>query len=341
MGRIVEWTPERRLDWDDYVAQHPEGTLFHGMRWRQAVESTFGHRPVYLCAESGGAPTGVLPLFLVPTLKGRALVSVPYGVYGGVLADDAATQEALLQAAREIACRLRCKYIELRSKHANGLGLPETRLYVNFEKELPARPADCLETIPRKSRASVRNGRVKFELRSEFTRNLDTLHEQYALNVRRLGSPVIPFQFLVNLRQAFGEQMDVLHTLFEGRVVACVLNFYHNDTVVPYYSGSDSTYFFTQCNNVMYCDLMEKSVERGYRRFDFGRSRRDTGPHAFKVNMGFTPADLHYQYVLLGLREVPKINPSNPKFEIPRRLWSRLPLGVTKWVGPQLLKYIP
>jgi hypothetical protein len=57
--------------------------------------------------------------------------------------------------------------------------------------------------------------------------------------------------------------------------------------------------------------------------------------------MGFSATDLHYQYVLLGLREVPRINPSNPKLEIPRRLWSRLPLGVTKWVGPQLLKYIP
>jgi hypothetical protein len=57
--------------------------------------------------------------------------------------------------------------------------------------------------------------------------------------------------------------------------------------------------------------------------------------------MGFTPQPLHYQYVLLGLKELPRINPSNPKFELPRRIWSRLPLGVTKLVGPRLLKYIP
>jgi hypothetical protein len=111
--------------------------------------------------------------------------------------------------------------------------------------------------------------------------------------------------------------------------------------VVPFYSGSDLEYFFTQCNNVMYCDLMEEALRRGYRHFDFGRSRRDTGPYSFKVNMGFEPRTLHYQYVLLGLSEVPKINPSNPKFELPRRIWSRLPLALTKIVGPQVLKYIP
>lgn len=337
----MEWTTACGADWDGYVEAHPEGTLFHTTPWKQAVERTFGHEAHYLYAERGGAPTGVLPLFLVPTLKGKAFVSVPYGVYGGILADSHETQAALLDAARDLAQQQRCKYIELRSKRPNPLNLATTQLYVNFEKPLPTRATDCLAAIPRKSRASVRNGRNKFELRSVFTRDLETLHEQYALNVRRLGSPVIPFRFLVELRDAFGERMDVLHTLFEGRVVSCVLNFYFKDTVVPYYSGSDSSYFFTQCNNVMYCDLMEVSVERGYKHFDFGRSRQGTGAHDFKVNMGFAPTPLHYQYVLLGLRDVPKINPSNPKLELPRRLWSHLPLGVTKWVGPQLLKYIP
>jgi hypothetical protein len=57
--------------------------------------------------------------------------------------------------------------------------------------------------------------------------------------------------------------------------------------------------------------------------------------------MGFEPENLHYQYVLRKLGEVPRINPSNPKFELPRRIWSHLPLGVTKAVGPRLLRFIP
>lgn len=333
---------EGRLDdWDGYLESHPEGTIFHLGAWERAVERTFGHRPVPLWALEGNRPVGVLPLYLVNTLKGKAMVSVPYAVYGGIVADRPEIGEALLDEARRVAERHKCKYVEMRKREENDFGLPEVDLYVTFGKQIPESPEAILKSIPRKSRASVRNGRKKFELHSTFTRELGTLHDLYALNVRRLGSPVIPFGFLENLQAEFGDAMDVQHVHFEGHVVCCVLNFWWRDQVVPYYSGSDLEYFFTQCNNVMYCDLMEEALRRGARWFDFGRSRRDTGPYSFKVNMGFEPRTLHYQYLLLGMSEVPRINPSNPKFELPRRIWSHLPLAVTKLVGPQVLKYIP
>jgi len=331
----------RMDEWDAFVESHAEGTIFHLSKWENAVVQTFGHRPLPLWALEGNAPVGVLPLYLVNTLKGKALVSVPYAVYGGVVANRSEVAHALIDAARALADKHKCKYVEMRKREANDLNLPEVELYVNFSKRIPETSEAILASVPRKSRASVRNGRKKFKLRSEFTSDLDTLHDLYALNVRRLGSPVIPFSFLENLRTEFGEAMDVQHVLFEDHVVCCVLNFWWRDMVVPYYSGSDLEYFFTQCNNVMYCDLMEEALRRGYHYFDFGRSRRDTGPYSFKVNMGFEPQTLHYQYVLLGLSEVPKINPSNPKFELPRRIWSHLPLALTKFVGPQVLKYIP
>jgi FemAB-related protein (PEP-CTERM system-associated) len=341
MIEVAELQSSDLAAWDAYVDAHPGGTLFHRSGWKQAVERTFGHRAIYLWAARDGVITGGVPLFLVTTLKGRALVSVPYGVYGGILADDPECEQALFTAVRARAESLQVKYVELRARDANGLGLPESDTHVTFERELPATAEECLTLVPRKSRAAVRNGRTKFGVRSEFTTELRRLYDLYSLNVRRLGSPTLPFRFLVNLRDAHPGRVDILHTLFEDRVVSTVLTFYHRDTVIPYYSGTDSTYFFTQCSNVMYCDLMEEGVRRGYRRFDFGRSRRDAGPYHFKLNMGFEPRSLHYQFVLRGLSEPPRLNPSNPKFELPRRIWSHLPLGVTKVVGPQLLKYIP
>ena len=331
-----------RIDeWDAYLEQHAEGTIFHLSKWEDAVVQTFGHRSQPLWALQGNTPVGVLPLYLVNTLKGKALVSVPYAVYGGVVADHPDIARALVEEARVLAVRHKCRYVEMRKRESNDLDLPEVDLYVNFSKRIPETAEQILESIPRKSRASVRNARKKFKLRSEYTQDLDILHDLYALNVRRLGSPVIPFNFLENLRSQFGEAMEVQHVFFEGHVVCCVLNFWWRDTVVPYYSGCELEYFFTQCNNFMYCDLMEEALRRGYSYFDFGRSRRDTGPFAFKVNMGFEPQTLHYQYILLGLSEVPKINPANPRFELPRRIWSHLPLALTKIVGPQVLKFIP
>jgi hypothetical protein len=98
----------------------------------------------------------------------------------------------------------------------------------------------------------------------------------------------------------------------------------------------------TGVNNFIYCKIMEWAVERGFRVFDFGRSRRDTGPAAFKKNMGFEAEPLHYQYCLLTENaHLPVFNPSNPKLDLPRRIWSRLPPIVTRSLSGPLSRYLP
>jgi len=38
---------------------------------------------------------------------------------------------------------------------------------------------------------------------------------------------------------------------------------------------------------------------------------------------------------------MPDLSPSNPRFRLATELWKRLPLGVTKAVGPVLTRYVP
>jgi hypothetical protein len=100
---VVLRDSSRTADWDAYLGSHAEGTIFHLSKWEGAVVQTFGHRSMPLWALEGNAPIGVLPLYVVHTLKGKALVSVPYAVYGGVVADRADVAHALLDAARALA----------------------------------------------------------------------------------------------------------------------------------------------------------------------------------------------------------------------------------------------
>ena len=104
-----------RVEWDAFVRSSADGTPFHLTAWKRAVEETFGHRPHYLLAKRAGAIEGVLPLFEVPCLpRGRSLVSVPYGVYGGICAATETARVALLEAARGLARRRGAGYVELR-----------------------------------------------------------------------------------------------------------------------------------------------------------------------------------------------------------------------------------
>ena len=80
-------------EWNEFVHQHPQATGYHLWEWRDVFQSALGHPTHYLAAREGGRVTGVLPLTEVRSrLFGRALSSLPYVNYGGVLAaDDAIT----------------------------------------------------------------------------------------------------------------------------------------------------------------------------------------------------------------------------------------------------------
>ena len=116
-------------------------------------------RAHYLVAERGGAIARLLPLSEIRSpLFGKALVSAGFAVGGGILADDAATAQALGRAAWALADELGCPSLELR-----GGALPRAGLAGRRRHAMPASPAALPPTtrrdllaIPRKQRAEVR-----------------------------------------------------------------------------------------------------------------------------------------------------------------------------------------
>ena len=123
--------------------------------------------------------------------------------------------------------------------------------------------------------------------------------------------------------------------------MGAVISFIHGDTVIPYYAGADPEAEYMQVSNVMYVELMRYAVERGLKRFDFSRSRRDSGAARFKEHQGFEPEQLHYEYTLAPGARIPNVSPSNSRYDLFRTVWMQLPFGVTKWLGPKLVKNLP
>jgi len=119
-----------------------------------------------------------------------------------------------------------------------------------------------------------------------------------------------------------------------------VLSFYFKDQVIPYYAGSDFEFRRLAPNDFMYWKLMEKACLDGYKWFDFGRSKVDTGSFSFKKHWGFEPQPLAYQYILHKLKELPNISPANPKYQKKIEMWKKMPFGLTKMVGPFIAKYL-
>jgi hypothetical protein len=83
---------------------------------------------------------------------------------------------------------------------------------------------------------------------------------------------------------------------------------------------------------------MRDGAMRGYRLFDYGRSKRGTGSYDFKKNWGFEPQPLHYEYLLVRGKRVPEHNPLNPRYRLLIKLWQRLPLSLANLIGPHVVK---
>jgi hypothetical protein len=50
---------------------------------------------------------------------------------------------------------------------------------------------------------------------------------------------------------------------------------------------------------------------------------------------------LHWHYWLASGGELPQLNPNNPKYRLAISVWQRLPVWLTKLMGPPIVRNLP
>ena len=329
---------------DAFVRAERGASFFHLSCWRRAVEKVMRHRGRDLLAFRHDEVVGVLPLMECRGLRGgRSLISMPYAVYGGPLAADDRVRSALIEAGAALAVDRRAGRLELRLREDLGLDWPASSLYATFEKALPTEVDQVLASMPKKARAEARKARANHGLElDEGGWYLPDLVNLFHRNKRSLGSPGLPASFFQALLDEYPEQVFI-HLVRRGSApLAAAMSFVFEGTLCAYYSGTaDGADREFSASNFMYLGLQEWCVERGLKRFDFGRSRKGSGAFDFKRRQGFEPADLHYRYLLVKDKRLPSLNPSNPKTKLLRDAWQRLPAGLARRLSTPASRYLP
>jgi FemAB-related protein (PEP-CTERM system-associated) len=325
--------------WDSFVFSRPQGTFFHRIGWRNIFQDVFSLDTRYLLAERDAEVVGVLPLVLQRSiLFGTALISLPFCVEGGPLAVDSEVDAALTSAALTLQRETEAPYLEFRSRNAARDGWTSRKhLYATFSRPLSADDEENLKAIPRKQRAVVRKT-LESGLRSAVNGDIGDMFAVYAESVRNLGTPVFPRRYFATLLETFGGDCDTVTIRDNGVPVSAVLNFYHRDSVLPYYGGGTSLARRNGANDFLYWEVMRHAAARGCKRFDFGRSKAGTGAFAFKKNWGFEPEWLEYEYNFLPGHSMPDKNPLNPKYALMIQIWKKLPLPLANFLGPWLVR---
>jgi FemAB-related protein (PEP-CTERM system-associated) len=337
---IVEsLTDDSAAAWDEFVLKNSTGSFFHLTSWMKVIQDT-----CYIYSRHGGRITGIFPLFRVKNwITGDRLISTPFAVSGGICAEDDQSEDALLHYAQQFARKEALDYLELRSERGKLYSdFHPNCLYATFTKDLSSDAEVNFKRMPSDTRYMIRRA-TKAGLRAQH--GLDQMNiffRLFSMNMHHHGTPMFPRSLFRNIEKYVKpEKLDVLVIYLGDEPISAVLSFFHKETVFPYYAGLGPKANKLAANNFMYWELMKYAAECGYRRFDFGRSKKGTGAFAFKSQWNMQIEELNYQVYLIRQKEPPDNSPLSPRFQAAIRIWQKLPLWATTLLGPYLVKCFP
>lgn len=313
---------------------------------------------------------GVLPLVhMKHFLFGHQLISMPYFDMGGILADSAAVERALLKKAIEIGRRLGVDGIELRHRNPRypgrePAGSSPATASAAYERHRPGTdppPAHCttqshkvrmLLELPDTSEALMKS--FKSKLRSQIKKPvregltavvgrddlLDDFYAVFAVNMRDLGSPVHSRKLLENVLKAFPDTARIVMVYRRSTPVAGSVVIGFGETMENPWASSLREYSRLAPNMLLYWAMLDYACSRGYRVFDFGRSTPEEGTYKFKKQWGAGPHPLHWHTVAVGSAGLPAPSIQKTKYDRAIRYWQKLPVPLTVMIGPRVRKHI-
>jgi serine/alanine adding enzyme len=343
--QVVQEAPlaQDLLSW---MASRGDGTISPCQlpSWPAVLADGLGHENYILCAKDDSRLVGYLPLALVTSrLFGRFLVSLPYLNSGGVVAENDAVAKSLIGRAVKLADELDVRYLELRHERRfeHEALTHEATSKVHMRLGLP----DSSDTLWKRLKAKVRNQVRKgseYQLAVHWGREelLADFYDVFSRNMRDLGTPVYGRSLFKSILRRLPDHAEFCVVRGEKRSIAAALLVHgHGVTEVPS-ASSLRQYSATNANMLMYWHLLQRAIERGQHTFDFGRSTVDSNTFRFKKQWGAEPHPAVWQYYVRR-GTVGDMRPESSRYRHFIRVWQRLPVAVTRLIGPAIVRGIP
>lgn len=331
--------------WDEYLQSFGYDGFHLRSEWANVFSKALKHEPKFLWAKADNKIVGVLPLMFVSgPIFGRFLASQPYLNTGGVLANSPDIATKLIDQAVELADELDVKHLELRhERHVEHPRMNATSTEkVHMRLSLPDTSEQLWDSLKSKVRSQVRKPLNNDALTYQFGRHdqLNTFYDIFCRNMRDLGTPPFPKSLFGMMLDEFGDDAEICTVSFEGKPVSSGFLLHGPGTTLIPSASALREYNKTSCNMLMYWHILERSIERGQDFFDFGRSSVDAGTHKFKKQWGTEEYPAVWQYY--GRKgDVTDARPNSGKYDTMINTWKKLPVWLTKVIGPTIVRGIP
>jgi FemAB-related protein (PEP-CTERM system-associated) len=339
---VTRWEPGADDKWSIWIQQIDHANLAHSPQWFTTIHKAYGHTPLYLKAEDVEGQVAVLPAFLVRSrLLGTVVTSMPFLDTGGPCSSSLSLAYILVDSLIEEASRLGAGLIELRCAVEMDLPLSTMRDKVNLVLPLPANPDYLWRQLDAKVRNQVRKAE-RSGLSVEFggAEKLDDFYQTFTVNMRDLGSPVHALGFFRAIFDAFGDQARVALVRKGSTPIGGLIALAFKDILVVPWASSLRRYFSLCPNMLLYWETLRIACVGGFRRFDFGRSSRNSNTYRFKRQWGALEEPLFWYTIPIAHNHVRRLSNADGRGALLVWFWQRLPLSVTRWLGPHIRKYL-
>lgn len=328
---------------DDFVREMASAKLCHMPAWTNMVERTFGHKGYYLVAREGRAICGVLPLTHVRSrLFGNRMISQAFSNYGGPLAKSPTALEALCKYAVELATEHGCESMELRNTDPIPYDLHLRTDKISMYLPLTADPEELWQSfrpqIRNRVRKAEKSGIVAVSGGLEL---LDDFYRVWTARMHQLGTPCYPRKLFSSILETFANNSQIFLARLRGTTIGAIFAHCFSGFVQIPWGAVLIEYNHLAPTSFLWWSVMKHFCSVQASCFDFGRTTIDTGPHMFKKRWGATPIQLSYQYWTRPGHELSLAKPDNPKYKNKVETWKKLPLWMTRLVGPHISRNLP
>ncbi len=339
---ITELTENDHIAWEEYIQQHPNSSIYHSLSIKNTIENTFNHCAHYFIAKDEHRNIiGVLPTFRIKSkIFGDLSCSLPFFNYGGVLSNNTKISECIISFAWNKLSVLGVTSLELRHTQ-NNLKLPVIKNKISMILNLPNHSDELWASFSSKLRSQIKKSQsnqliIKFgceELISDF-------YTIFCVNMRDLGTPVYSKQLFINmLAQHASSKIAVVYHNKRPISAGFVIG-WKNTLEIPWASTIKKANTLNS-NMFLYWNILKYAVDNKYECFDFGRSSKGATTYKFKKQWGAQAYQLYWHYYYPTDHKLPRINTENTKFKMAISIWKKLPLWLTKLIGPHIVKFIP
>ena len=249
----------------------------------------------------------------------------------------------LVDTACQLADQLDVKYLELR--HEAPFDHPK----FNFERRdkfhmrlpLPGDSSELMGFFKAKLRSQVKKSfKGPLDFRFAGLDGLDDFYNVFATRMRDLGTPVFPKNLFRKIIVAFDGDAEFCIVNAEKQIAAAALIVHRNGVTEVPSAGCKIEFNRFDANMFMYWQLMVRAIGRKSDVFDFGRSSEGSGTYKFKKQWKSEPHAAVWQYYVRK-GDPNQMRPDSGGKKKLVEIWKRLPVWMTRIIGPAIVKGIP